>query len=104
MLDLVLQVSPNLVLNTFRDGASTACLGILFQCLTTLTVKIFFIIYNLKPHSFSLKPLLVPLSLYTLAESVPSFPLGPLWVLESRKEVSPEPCRLNKPSSLSLSP
>lgn len=33
------RASPNMALNTSRDMASTASLGKLFQCLTTLTVK-----------------------------------------------------------------
>lgn len=35
-----------LVLNTFRDGASTFSLGNLLQCLTTHTGKNFFLIYT----------------------------------------------------------
>ena len=38
----MLKAPSNLALNTSRDGASTASLGNLFQCLTTLTVKKFF--------------------------------------------------------------
>ena len=34
-------------LNTSRDGDSTTSLGSLFQCLTTLSVKKFFLIYSL---------------------------------------------------------
>jgi len=48
---------PNLALNTAREGAATASPGNLGQCLTTLTVKNFFLISHLNLPSFSLKPL-----------------------------------------------
>ena len=35
----------NLALSTSRDGASTASLGDLFQCLTTLCVKFYFLVH-----------------------------------------------------------
>lgn len=34
------------VLNSFKDGDSTTCTGNLFQCLTTLPVKAFFLRFN----------------------------------------------------------
>ena len=37
----------NLTLSVYRDGASTTSLGNLCQCLTTLIVKIFFLISSL---------------------------------------------------------
>jgi len=58
----------NLPLNTSRERASTASLGNLFQCLTTLTVKNFFLISSLKLHAFSLKPLALVLSLHVLVK------------------------------------
>jgi len=55
-----LRAPSSLALSTAREGAATASLGNLFLCLTTLRVKNFFLISNLKLPSFSLKPL--PLS------------------------------------------
>jgi len=43
-----LSTRPTCYLNTSRDGDSTTSLGSLFQCLTTLSVKKFFLISNLK--------------------------------------------------------
>ena len=43
-------------LNTSRDGNSTTSLGTLFQCLTTLSVKTFFLISNLNLPWFNLRP------------------------------------------------
>jgi len=43
-------------LNTFRDGGSTTPLGSLFQCLTTLSVKKFFLIFNLNLPWLNLRP------------------------------------------------
>jgi len=68
-------------LNAPREGTSTASLGNLSQCLTTLTVKNFLLISNLNPPSSSLKPFLLVLSLP--AQFLPSFPVAPLQVLES---------------------
>jgi len=53
----LLKVLSNLPLNTSREWACTASLGNLFQFLTSLIVKNFFHISNLKLPSFSLKPL-----------------------------------------------
>ncbi|KAK4823599.1 hypothetical protein QYF61_003799 [Mycteria americana] len=64
----------NLTLNVSRDGASTTSLGNLFQCLTTLIIKNFFLISSLNLSSFSLKPLLLFLSLQALLKSL--FPLS----------------------------
>ena len=41
------RATSSLALNVFRDGASTASLGNLFQCVTTLCVKNFLLISNL---------------------------------------------------------
>ena len=43
-------------LNTSRDGESTASLGSLFQCLTTLSVKTFFLISSLNLPWRNLRP------------------------------------------------
>ena len=51
----LLQAPSILALDTAREGAATASLGNLCQCLTTLTVKNFFLISNLNLPSFSLK-------------------------------------------------
>ena len=45
----------SLALNASRDGASTASLGNLFRCITTLWVKNFLLISNLNLHCLSLK-------------------------------------------------
>jgi len=59
----------NLALNTAREGAATALIGDLCQGLTTLIVKNFFLISNLKLPSFSLKPLSLVLSLHALVNT-----------------------------------
>ena len=40
------RATSSLALNASRDGASTTSLGNLFQCVTTLCVKNFFLISN----------------------------------------------------------
>jgi len=62
----LLKTPSNLILNTFKDGASTASLGNLFLCLTTLTVKKF----NLNLPFFSLRLFSLVLSLQALVKSV----------------------------------
>jgi len=54
---------------TSREGESATSLGILVQCLTTLTVKNFFLISDLNLPSFSFKLLPLVLSLHTLVKS-----------------------------------
>ena len=61
----------NLVWNASRDGASTASLGSLCQCLTALWVKNFFLTSNLNLPSFSLKPFPLVLSLSAHVQLVP---------------------------------
>ena len=56
----------SLALNASRDGASTASLGNLFQCVTTLCVKNFLLLSNLNLSRLSLKPFPLVLSLSTL--------------------------------------
>ena len=56
-------------LNVSRDGASTTYLGNLFQCVTTLWVKNFFLISNLNLPRLSLEPFPLVLSLSTPVNS-----------------------------------
>jgi len=65
----LLRAPSNLALNTAREGAATASLGNLCQCLNTLTVKNFFLVSNLNLPSVSLKPLPLVLSLHALVKS-----------------------------------
>jgi len=51
----VLRAPSNQAWNISRDGASTTYLDNLFQCFTTLHVKIFFLLSSLNLHSLSLK-------------------------------------------------
>ena len=67
--DQAAQNHIQLALNASRDGAFTASLGNLFQCVATLWVKIFFLISNLNVPCLSLKPFLLVLSLSTLINS-----------------------------------
>jgi len=65
----LIKVPFSLVLNTAKEGASTASLRNLCQCLTTLTVKNFFLLSYLNLPSFILKPLPLVLSLCALVTS-----------------------------------
>jgi len=65
----LLKATSNLALNTAREGAPTASLGNLCQCLTTLIVKNFFLMASTNLPSFSSKPLPLGLSLQTLVKS-----------------------------------
>jgi len=65
----LLKAPSNLALDTAREGADTASLGNLFQCLNTLIIKNFFFITSLNLSSFSLKPLPLVLSLHALVKS-----------------------------------
>ncbi|KFU85683.1 Zinc finger CCCH domain-containing protein 11A [Chaetura pelagica] len=78
----LLQAPSNLPFNTARDGAATASLGNLFQCVTTLTVKNFLLMsyLNLSCSSSNLLPLI--LSLHTLVRSPSPAFLEPLQALE----------------------
>ena len=80
-------------MNISREGASTALLGNLFQCLTILTVKNFFLISSLDLPSSSFKPLPLssPCPVCAYKKSLLSFPVGPLEVLEGCYKVSSEP-------------
>jgi len=102
----LLRAPFSLALNTAREGAATASLGNLGQCLTTLMVKNFFLISNLNLPSFSLELFPLVLSLHTLVKSPsPSFLQGPSGT-GSCSQVTPVPSllQLNSPNSLSLSP
>jgi len=103
----LLKVPSNPASSTSREeGASTASLGNLLQCLTILTVKNFFLIPNLNLPSFSLKPRPLALSLPALVKrSLPSFLAGPFryWKAVIRSSQSLLFSRLNRPNSLSLS-
>ena len=65
----LLKAPSNLALNTSMEGAATTYLGNLFQCLTILIVKNFFLISNLNLPSVSLKPLSLVLSLHAFVKS-----------------------------------
>ncbi|KAK4832092.1 hypothetical protein QYF61_020707 [Mycteria americana] len=84
----LLKAPSNLALNTSRDGAATTSLGNLFQGLTTLIVKNFFLISNLNLPSCSLKPLPLPCP---CKKSLSRFLVGPFQVLEGCYKVSSEP-------------
>ena len=103
----LLKAPSNLALNTSRDGASTASLGNLCQCLTNLRAKNFFLIANLNLPSSSLKPLCLILSLHGLVKSPsPAFLYPPAfryWKADIRYPQSLLFSRLNSPNSLSLS-
>ncbi|NWI93169.1 PTHD4 protein, partial [Pitta sordida] len=64
----LLQAPSNVALKHFQQWASIVSLGNLFQGLTTLTVKSFFLTSNQVLPSFSLKPFLFVLSLHALVK------------------------------------
>ena len=65
----LLKAPFNLALNSAREGAATASLGSLCQCVITLILKNFFLISNLNLPSFNLKPLPLVLFLQALVKS-----------------------------------
>ena len=71
----LLRAPSNLAWNVSRDGASTTSLGNLCQCLTTLTVKNFFLISSLHLPSFSLKPFLLVLAQQALLKAAAQCPV-----------------------------
>ncbi|KAK4824318.1 LOW QUALITY PROTEIN: hypothetical protein QYF61_013593 [Mycteria americana] len=73
-----------------RGGDSTTSLGSLFQCLTTLSVKKFFLIPNLSLPWCNLRPFPLILSLVTWERDRPPPLYNLLSVVESNK-VSPQP-------------
>lgn len=96
----------------FQERASITSLGDLFQCLTALLVKVFFLVFNINWPSFSLKPLpWALLKVFSLSS------LLFLWVLKAAIKLPkgvyqvsqhenpycfPHPYRIS-PTSLSLS-
>jgi len=64
------RATSSMALNASRDGASTASLGNLFQCVTTLCVKNVLLISNLNLPCLSLKPFPLVLSLSTFVNSL----------------------------------
>ena len=93
-------------LDAYRDGASTTSLGNLFQCVTTLCVKKFLLIFNLNLPCLSLKQFPLVLSLSTLVNShISSSLYTPFkyWKATVRFSQSLLFSKLNKPSSLNLS-
>jgi len=71
---MFLKVPSNLTLNASSDWLSHHSLGNLFQCLTTLILRNFFLLSDLQPPYFSLKLLLLVLSLQALTKSLsPTF-------------------------------
>ena len=82
-------------LKVSRDGASTTSLGNLFQCLTALTVKDFFLVSNLNQPYLSLKSFPLVLLPKALLKSLsPSFLQPLLQILKGCYQVSLEPSLL----------
>jgi len=81
--------------NPSRDGDSPTALGSLFQCLTTLSGKKFFLIFNLNLPWCNLRPLLLVLSLVTGEKR----PTPPHYTLLSGgwRELSGPPSALSSP-------
>jgi len=103
---MLLKVPFSLALNASREGASTTSLGNLFQCLTTPTVKNFFLISSLNLPSSSLKPFHLVLLLHVLIKTFsPVFPSAPFryWKAAVKSPQSLLSSRLRSPNSLSLS-
>ena len=103
----LLEAPPSLALNASREGAFTVSLGDLFQCLTTLTVKNFFLKSSLNLPSSSLKPFHLILLLHALLKSPsPAFlqALFRYWKAIIRFPWSLLLSRLKSPYSLNLSP
>ena len=90
-LDQVSQSPIQPGLECLQGGAAETSLGNLFQCLTALTVKNFFLISSLNLRSSSLKPFLLVLSLRVLKIVPPQLCCRPLQILEGHYKVPPEP-------------
>lgn len=89
-----------------RDGACAVSLGSTFQCISSLIVKIFFLISRLNLLSFSLQSLPLSLSLHVLVKiHSPAFlqALFRYWKTSVRSSWSLLLSRLNIPNSLSTS-
>lgn len=90
---MLLKAPSNLAMSTARGMASTASLDDLFQHLTPLIAKNLFLVSDLNPLSFSLKPIILVLPCF--CKKVPLQPhLGCLQVWEGFCKVSTEPSLL----------
>jgi len=79
-------------LNTSRDGHSTTSLGTPCQCLTTLSVKKCFLIFNLNLPWHNLRPFPLILSPVTSEKRpTPAFAVSMFQILEESNKVSPQP-------------
>lgn len=88
----LLKALSSVFLKTARVGISTASLGNLFQCFTTLRVKNFFLISNLNSPPFQFLPITsCPITTAPDEKSFSSFPVGPPNILEGCCEVSTQP-------------
>ena len=85
----LLRAWSSLVLNVFRDRASTASLGNPLLCFTTLTVKDFFSYLLPKSTLFKVKTVSpCPITTDPAKESVPFFPVTPLQVMKGCYQVT----------------
>ncbi|KAK4829616.1 LOW QUALITY PROTEIN: hypothetical protein QYF61_005743 [Mycteria americana] len=80
-----LSTSSKCLLNTSRDGDSTTSLGSLFQCLTTLLVKTFFLTSNLNLPWRNLRPFPLVLSLVNWEKRLTPTSLQPPFRYEGPK-------------------
>jgi len=101
-LHQVLRAPSSLTLGVSRDGASTTSLGNLCHCLTTRTVKNFFLISGLKLPSFSVIPFFLDLLTADPVCPLPSYspPLDTERPLRSSQSLPFS--MLNSPSSQSV--
>lgn len=65
----LLKAPSNMAVNTTTNGAFITSLGNLFQCFTTLNTKNFFLKSNVNPPFFSLRSLVLVLSLHAFEKS-----------------------------------
>ena len=103
-LHQVLRSLSSLALGVSRDGVSTTSLGNLCQCLTTLTITIFFLIFSPNLPSCSLKPSPLVLSPQSYYQRVCSR-CSCRSLLDTERPISGHLTafsRLNSPSALSL--
>lgn len=82
----------NLILKTCKDGDSTPSLGILFQYLTSFTVREFFLIFHINFPCGNLRPLL--LFLFPIATEK-SLSYSHLLGIRSPFRSSSSPCKIN---------
>jgi len=75
----LLKATSNLALNSAREGAATTSLGNMCQCLTTLTVKNFFLSISSKATLFQFKAITpCPVPTGPCKKSLSSFLAGPI--------------------------